>query len=65
MTCHVSGLSLVLHNCLSCSYAAALVQVLDLSSPHEVPAFHWLTGWLREDVMPAALHESAAQGLQA
>ena len=43
----------------------ALVQVLDLSSPHEVPAFHWLTGWLREDVLPMAAHEGAAQASQA
>ena len=42
-----------------------MVQVLELSSPREVPAFHWLTGWLREDVLPVAPHERAAQASQA
>ena len=41
------------------------MQVLELSSPRDVPAFHWLTGWLREDVLPVAPHEGAAQEPQA
>ena len=45
----------------ACSHAAALVQVLELSSPHEVPPFHWLTGWMLEDVLPVAPHRGAAQ----
>ncbi len=61
----VSAQALVRHNCLSCSHAVALVQVLDKSSPHEVPAFHWLTGWLREDVLSMAPCEGAAQASQA
>ena len=63
MTCYVSDLSL--HNCLSYNHAIAVVQVLELSGPHEVPAFHWLTGWLREDVMPVTSYEGAAQASQA
>ena len=60
--CVSSGLGT--HNSLSRSHADALVQVLELSSPHEVPAFHWLTGWLREDVLSIAPGEGAAQALQ-
>ena len=63
--CHVSTPSLALHICLSCNCAIALVQVLELSSPREVPVFHWLTGWLREDVLPMTPHEGAAQASQA
>lgn len=63
--CDVSAPYLPFRMCLSCSHAAVLVQVLELSSPHEVPAFHWLTGWLREDVLPVAPHEGAAQASQA
>lgn len=38
---------------LSVNIAANIEQVLEADSSCEAPVFHWLTGWPREDLLPA------------